>query len=1229
MFAPGDIFAAKANLSLVHEKRCALLADKHALWKHSLADPTKSLKFVHLFCGGFHGWAQAVGFIAQMFPHLRLEHSVSVDWDGNICNLAAANRNAKLILPPWRELDQKLDTDVVIACDIKSPVWLASIQEGQVIVWTVSFPCPPYSRAKGRGPGLEAEDGKPIIHVLSHAKRAQPCIILLENVCTFFDHPHSKLIFALAKWAGYRVIWMQKHDLASMTDASRSRWLGVMVRVDVRDEVFHHYFRPDMWKEQCVPWTNSRYQYVLPKSLADQLELDQHLTEIYGDPSLLPNGKKDKTVSHNNALEARVSIHDKPLSALVACYSKQHLLPDQTLATKGIFAEITVSDNKYAFHSPAMWASLLGNLSSLLMPDAIQPIFEQLGNAIAVPHAVMTICAALQATGFLDASQDLNQIVLRCWNSRLDAANSLCVQTTKGHAIVTPGDFLLSCTVDRVKVLAPRAEHDGACHILWPDEVQSIASYKIGEPLEALMRDLGSPTHVLHLWGFMSHEDDKLCFHSTPMNASYERGEFVFLPLMPANPCDVTVSEISSTAEWTALPCSPSPVKSRQSGPMEVCELIDCWIHFTIIMPDMQVFDIHCPPSHTCRQAIAQKTSLPHDLGDWELHASSGPIPWYTDVQMIAGSTLLVVTKPKEPKCTLEITMLDGSTKFATTDPQATIMETLIELNFHPKFVEKLTAIHNGLTMPMNTPVGQLQSPHVRLACFPMKGGTKSKGGGKGSNTAADPLQTNDPWKAPPPSNACRWDQLTLGKEHPVYDNEKGERMSQVPFLQIGPQKGGVAFATKSIVASLAALDPPTATVILLPGFKGLAGIQIPPNVKALAPQQVIVQEPQTGVQYKRLVLPLVVKGDIVFKMDSDSAIPVASTKFVELVLEAHPALLNQPLQHLFQEHPLEGFKKLLASSGISFQELSIYSYRKMQHNDGATIHQAILKAPAEKMHELLGFSGKHEVFIRQFLQQEDIADHSLLPRYWVLNHEEVRQAFQLGASLGEPFRGLAMTPKGVCIRACNKALAPARQLVLQGDVRFNESNRHVICRFTYIAQGYPFAISHACIIEATHKACGQHCIPLRSFRAGGLHTWVLGFGEHPNKLVFAVKVDDQIYEVMLTRQTNIRAMKPAKKPAFNKTKAKTSMQPQVPNTPVVTQMNMSQAESSYHALETRVSKLEVQQTALADKVDCGFTKMSQQLQQVLAAVSSDSSGHTRPRGQEPSGDTPPPKQRK
>eukprot|EP00438_Fugacium_kawagutii_P034543 Skav233207 [mRNA] locus=scaffold1872:48079:49767:- [translate_table: standard] len=458
----GDTVVAQVHLDGSKGVRTAKVLSNQAFWLVSNFDPSKPVKFVHLFCGAFHGWAQAALFLENRCLLFRSEHSISVDWDGNVCSTTANTHNAQLILPPWNEVFRRLHRDVVIACDVKNPIWTCAIQHAMNVIWTASFPCPPYSKAKGRGPGLESCDGQSLLHVLAIAKKAQPCMILLENVDSFIDHPHARLVFLFAKWAGYRVVWMQKHDLGPLTNATRFRWLAAMVRMDISDELFEHVFQPEAYCDDFVPWHHVRNQFPLPSNLSDQLKLDEALIDIYGDPAFLPQSKR--SIDHltvHDVLTSRVSKQDQPLATLVACYSKQHQLPENTLRSKGLFAELACVEGSFQFHSPPTWATLLGNLHSLMMPESIESMFQQLGNAIATPHAAMVLLAAFRATGILDNSIHLDKLVAECWKDRLDASTAICAQTSKGFAILTPGDFLLTCPVDRIKMLSMHHQFDG------------------------------------------------------------------------------------------------------------------------------------------------------------------------------------------------------------------------------------------------------------------------------------------------------------------------------------------------------------------------------------------------------------------------------------------------------------------------------------------------------------------------------------------------------------------------------------------------------------------------------------------------------------------------------------------------------------------------------------------------------------------------------------------------
>lgn len=118
----------------------------------------------------------------------------------------------------------------------------------------------------------------------------------------------------------------------------------------------------------------------------------------------------------------------------------------------------------------------------------------------------------------------------------------------------------------------------------------------------------------------------------------------------------------------------------------------------------------------------------------------------------------------------------------------------------------------------------------------------------------------------------------------------------------------------------------------------------------------------------------------------------------------------------------------------------------------------------------------------------------------------------------------------------------------------------------------------------------------------------------------FSVRVEGEAFEEILSLQNNLRKYKPTKKQIMPKAKPfKPVGGPSSISPPVANQINMTQVDSQYATLESRVSKLETQQSALAEKVDGGFAKVSVQLQQVLEAVAGTAPNpNTRARGPQP-----------
>lgn len=416
-------------------------------------------------------------------------------------------------------------------------------------------------------------------------------------------------------------------------------------------------------------------------------------------------------------------------------------------------------------------------------------------------------------------------------------------------------------------------------------------------------------------------------------------------------------------------------------------------------------------------------------------------------------------------------------------------------------------------------------------------------------------------------------------------------------------------------------IKPPSPCLLLVPALRDLGRKEPSLQNMRLPVQQIIVKEPN-GKTYKRVALPVVVRGPVEFRIpDKPNMVAIKSSSFCELVIEVLEILAPQAVVESLKDFPLEFFKKYIAAIKIPLVESSCYAYRKIKGKEGNIIHQALLKIPEANRKQVLQVSGCDEVFIRQFINQDDSVDHSVLPRYFPATVQDNRQAKHLGESLGENYFGLALTAKGICIRCANSALKTARTTILQSDVRFTDANRHVVCKHYFVARGFPFSMSHSAIIDAVLQAIKKPTIPMRSFKIAGMLCWVLAFEEVPTQNAFTFKIADQSFEVLLLPQDQVKAGKTVKvkepKKAREPRKAQQPIRPSPFMVTAASSSDASEADKRLAVLETRVSSLETSHSHLANRVETRFDDTADQLKKVLSCVSA-------PRPRDPTGETPP-----
>lgn len=111
--------------------------------------------------------------------------------------------------------------------------------------------------------------------------------------------------------------------------------------------------------------------------------------------------------------------------------------------------------------------------------------------------------------------------------------------------------------------------------------------------------------------------------------------------------------------------------------------------------------------------------------------------------------------------------------------------------------IEVVVPLNNGKKVELCTVVGDLPSKAIRLTAAPLRGGTKDDPMGNDVFLVSDPWKTYKPVSQAASSNSVRWDELLLPDDHP-WHVKGGERMFQVSYLQIGPERGGGCIRVKT-----------------------------------------------------------------------------------------------------------------------------------------------------------------------------------------------------------------------------------------------------------------------------------------------------------------------------------------------------------------------------------------------------------------------------------------------
>ena len=471
----GDFFTCAGSLASSRPNAWVGKRDT-VVMRRTEIDREEPWEFIHLFSGSFGGWAQAASTLSWLITDARVGPQLHVDADIEVVQILAHKfRSSPVQAPvlPRMIFDVRLNTPVHgLVRDLS--ILHVCVPHANLFL-TASPPCTSWSRG-GRAAGLNCEAGWSFVESIRFAFVSQAVLIGFECVDEITKHPHFPFLLKLLEMCGYQCISHAPTPLHLIAHCMRSRWLALFVRRDVTVRPACIAF--EVATSRIEPWHSQMYNFPLPRSIRDQLDLSASEMVIYGDALLLPPVKRlvvGSNATPTQVLESRLASMSKPLPTLCASYGSQHLLNRTHLANKGIFATLFRSDAGFSYISPVLYAALLGAVEATTFSAKISIAFRQIGNAIAVPHALAVILSGLSITCFPEI--DVHSLVLTAWDRRITSYSGVLfvdarfvtlarVSTVATQVQLEQPDFPEICQ-SLTMVCSPRAS-DISCSIQVP-----------------------------------------------------------------------------------------------------------------------------------------------------------------------------------------------------------------------------------------------------------------------------------------------------------------------------------------------------------------------------------------------------------------------------------------------------------------------------------------------------------------------------------------------------------------------------------------------------------------------------------------------------------------------------------------------------------------------------------------------------------------------------------------
>eukprot|EP00435_Cladocopium_sp_Y103_P055143 s189_g18.t1 len=354
------------------------------------------LRLGELYCGGFSGWTHAAHELA--LAGLNLDHVFALDRDPVCCCIYQKTHGMNVLAVDPSSYDRALHESpqfgdcpsTVFQTTINDLWWMTCVGKYAVELMCLSPPCPAWSLADA-SPGLSRCDGFLLLQTLTYIAYLRPKMCACENVSNLKRHRHFQVVLQVLDWMNYRVHWSICLDLKEIIPQHRDRFL--LLLADCND-VYLPRYRPVKWPVSQLQ-TLRTYQVVmkLDQFLAKYAAISHEEFLLYMDPKNLPKefNKVHSKKLARDVMQYRLKGLDQTFSCIMTTYGRPTALSSLLIQRGGIYGSLFHDGPTVRKLVPAEICILMGLINAQFLPYDLRDAMSVLGNAIAVPHALIAM----------------------------------------------------------------------------------------------------------------------------------------------------------------------------------------------------------------------------------------------------------------------------------------------------------------------------------------------------------------------------------------------------------------------------------------------------------------------------------------------------------------------------------------------------------------------------------------------------------------------------------------------------------------------------------------------------------------------------------------------------------------------------------------------------------------------------------------------------------------------